>query len=143
MVRDLLLLTPLARLGDAGVLLLRLGAGAVLIHRALQHLLDSERTQAFEALLAQYQVFAPQLTAPLCVLAQLLCGIALVLGLLTRWAGLATALIFAAALWVGPAPAEAFGWWPHVSLVLIGILFATAGAGRYALDALLPRGAAR
>ena len=143
MVRDLLLLTPLARLGDAGALLVRLGAGAVLIQRAQEQMLSAERMAAFETLLSQYGVFAPQLTAPLCVLAQLLCGVALVFGFLTRWAGVFTALIFVAALWVGPQPAEVFGWWPHAVLVLLGVLFATAGAGRYSLDTLLLRGAAR
>ena len=77
--------------------------------------------------------------APLCVWAQFLCGIALVLGLLTRWAGLVTAFVFIVAVWMVHWSQDFPGWWPALILVFLGILFATQGAGRYALDAVLAR----
>jgi putative oxidoreductase len=75
--------------------------------------------------------------APLCVWAQFLCGIALILGLLTRWAGLVTTFVFIVAVWMVHWPQDFPGWWPALILVFLGVLFATAGGGRYALDTLI------
>ena len=38
--------------------------------------------------------------------------------------------------WFGPKP----GWWPALILIFLGILFATVGAGRYAIDHRLAHG---
>jgi putative oxidoreductase len=76
----------------------------------------------------------PQVMAPLAVWAQFLCGMALVLGLLTRWAGLITTIVFIVAVWTVHWPEGFPGWWPALILGFLGILFATLGAGRYAVD---------
>jgi putative oxidoreductase len=71
---------------------------------------------------------------------QFICAILFILGLLTRWAGLVTTFNFIVAVWMVHLP-QPFGlWWPALVLVFLGILFATAGAGRYSIDARIARG---
>jgi putative oxidoreductase len=137
MKTDLLLLTPLARLSDLGLLLLRWVTGAFLVWQSHDNILSAERMAEFEAFLAQFGFVAPAVMAPLCVWAQFLCGILLALGLLTRWAGLVTAFVFLVAVWMVHWPQDFPGWWPALVLVFLGLLFATLGGGRYALDARL------
>lgn len=132
---DLLLLTPLARSGDLGLLLLRWVTGAFLIYQSHDNIFSAARMQEFVKFLAQFGFPAPEVMAPLCVWAQFLCGIAFILGLLTRWAGLVTAFVFVVAVWMVHWPQDFPGWWPALILVFLGILFATLGPGRYALDA--------
>lgn len=88
----------------------------------------------FVAFLTQFNFPASALMAPLCVWAQFLCGFALILGLLTRWAGLITTFVFIVAVWMVHWPQDFPGWWPALILVFLGLLFATQGGGRYALD---------
>ena len=134
-----LLLTPLARLGDVGLLLLRLVTGAFLVYQSHDNVLSAERMDEFEKFLAQFRFPAPELMAPLCVYAQFLCGIAFALGLLTRWAGLITAFTFVVAVWMVHWTQDFPGWWPALILVFLGLLFATQGAGRYSIDAFIQR----
>ncbi len=131
---DLLLLTPLARFADLGLLLLRWVTGAFLVYQSHDNILSAERMTEFEKFLTQFNFPLPELMAPLCVWAQFLCGIALILGLLTRWAGLVIAFVMAVAVWMVHWPQDFVGWWPALILVFLGLLFATQGAGRYALD---------
>lgn len=134
-----ILLTPLVRFTDIGLLLLRLVTGAFLIYQSHDNLLSEARMEEFEAFLAQFKFIHPELMAPLCVWAQFICGILLVLGLLTRWAGLATTFVFIVAVWMVHWPQDFPGWWPALVLVFLGILFATAGPGRHSLDARIAR----
>lgn len=135
-----LLLTPLARFGDLGLLLLRLVTGAFLVWQSHDNVFSAARMAEFEAFLTQFHFPLPALMAPLCVWAQFLCGIAFILGLLTRWAGLITTFVFIVAVWMVHWPQNFPGWWPALILVFLGILFATMGGGRYALDQLIARG---
>ncbi|MFN3389236.1 MAG: DoxX family protein [Allosphingosinicella sp.] len=139
MNKDLLLLTPLARLGDLGLLLLRWVTGAFLIYQSHDNVFSAERMLEFEKFLAQFNFIMPEVMAPLSVWCQFLCGIALLLGLLTRWAGLITAFNFTVAVWMVHWPQDFPGWWPALILVFLGLAFATLGAGRYALDAWIGR----
>jgi putative oxidoreductase len=134
-----LLLIPLARFGDVGLLLLRSVTGAFLVYQSQDNVFSAERMAEFERFLVQFGFFMPELMAPLCVWAQFLCGIALILGLLTRWAGLITVFVFVVAIWMVHWPQDFPGWWPALILVFLGILFATTGAGRYALDEWIVR----
>jgi putative oxidoreductase len=131
---DLLLLTPLARLADAALLLLRWVTGAFLIYQSHDNIFIAGRMEEFERFLVQFNFPLPEVMAPLCVWAQFLCGIAFVLGLLTRWAGLVTAFVFVVAVWMVHWPQDLAGWWPALILIFLGLLFATRGAGRYSLD---------
>ncbi len=138
-MRDFLFLPGLAKLGDLGLLLLRWVTGAFLIYQSHDNIVSAARMDEFERFLAQFHFILPEIMAPLCVWAQFLCGIAFILGLLTRWAGLVTTLVFVVALWMVHWPQDFPGWWPALILVFLGILFATVGAGRYALDELIAR----
>lgn len=135
--RDYLLLTPLARFGDLGLLLLRLVTGAFLIYQSHDNILSSARMEEFEKFLTQFGFIYPQVMAPLCVWAQMLCGVAFILGLLTRWAGLVTVFVFIVAVWMVHWPQDFVGWWPALILIFLGALFATEGPGRYSVDARL------
>ena len=140
MRRDWLLLNPLAQFGDLALLLLRGVTGAFLIYQSHDNIFSRARMVEFERFLTQFNFIMPELMAPLCVWAQFLCGIALVFGLLTRWAGLITTFVFIVAVWMVHWSQDFPGWWPALILVFLGILFATEGAGRYALDNLIARG---
>ena len=134
-----LLLAPLARLGDLGLLLLRAVTGAFLVYQSHDNIFSAARMEEFERFLEQFGFVMPELMAPLCVWAQFLCGIAFILGLLTRWAALVTTFVFLVAVWMVHWPQDFPGWWPALILVFLGILFATLGAGRYALDDWIAR----
>jgi putative oxidoreductase len=138
-MRKWLLLTDLARLDDLGLLLLRWVTGAFLVWQSHDNLVSNARMDEFEAFLVEFDFVLPSLMAPLCVWAQFLSGLALILGALTRWAGLVTAFVFAVAVWMVHWPQDFPGWWPALILVFLGLLFATGGAGRYSVDALLER----
>ena len=135
--RDVILLTPLARFGDFGLLLLRLVTGAFLIYQSHDNILSSARMAEFEKFLTQFGFPAVELLAPLCVWAQFLCGIAFVIGFLTRWAGLITISVFIVAVYMVHWSQDFNGWWPALILVFLGLLFATEGPGRYSVDARL------
>jgi putative oxidoreductase len=134
---DWLLLPALARLTDLALLLLRWVTGAFLVYQSHDNILSAERMAEFERFLVQFDFPVAHLMAPLCVWAQMLCAILLILGLLTRWAGLVITFVFIVAVWMVHWPQDFPGWWPALVLVFIGILFATAGGGRYALDRLI------
>ena len=133
-MKDWLLLTPLARFGDLGLVLLRGVTGAFLVYQSQDNIFSSARMEEFTRFLEQFNFAMPELMAPLCVWAQFLCGIAIILGLFTRWAGIVIAFVFVVAVWMVHWPQDFPGWWPALILVFLGILFATRGAGRYALD---------
>ena len=129
-----LLLTPLERLSDLALLLLRFVTGAFLIYQSHDNVISADRMEEFVTFLRGFHFWMPEAMAPLSVWAQFLAGIAFVLGLLTRWAGLITAFNFAIAVWMVHWPQDFPGWWPALVLVFLGILFGTVGAGRYSLD---------
>jgi putative oxidoreductase len=91
--------------------------------------------------MVQFGFWTPELLAPLSVWCQFIAGIGFVLGLLTRWLGLITAFNFCVALWMVHWTQDFAGWWPALILVFLGLLFATLGPGRYALDERIARGA--
>lgn len=134
---DWLLLTPLGRLGDLGLLLLRWVTGAFLIYQSHDNVFSDARMDEFVKFLTQFNFVAPELMAPLSVYWQFAAGIGFILGLLTRWLGLITAFNFTVAVWMVHWPQDFPGWWPALILVFLGLLFGTLGAGRYALDALI------
>ena len=136
---DWLLLTPLASLGDLGLLALRCVTGAFLIYQSHDNIFSADRMQEFVKFLVQFNFAYPELMAPLSVWWQFLAGIGFVLGLLTRWLGLITIVNFIVAVWMVHWPQDFSGWWPALILVFLGALFATIGPGRYSLDAFIAR----
>ncbi len=137
--RDFLFLPGNARHADLGLLLLRCATGAFLIYQSHDNVFSAARMDEFEKFLGQFGFVLPELMAPLSVYAQFAAGIAFILGLFTRWAGLITAFNFTVAVWMvhwtDPVP----GIWPAAILVFLGLYFGTRGSGRFGLDALFER----
>ncbi len=136
---DWLLLKPLKRFEELDYLLLRLITGAFLIYQSHDNVFSAARMDEFETFLTQFGFPAVHVLAPLCVWAQFLCGIAFVLGLFTRAAGLVTMFVFVVAVWMVHWTQGFAGWWPALILVFLGNLFAGRGGGRYAVDAILEK----
>ena len=136
---DLILLTPLARLGDLSLLLLRLVTGAFLIYQSHDNIFSAARMNEFVKFMVQFNFWAPELMAPLSVWWQFIAGIGFILGLFTRWLGLINAFNFVVAVWMVHWTQDFPGWWPALILVFLGLLFATLGPGRYALDGWIAR----
>ena len=136
-VRHFLFLPGNARLADLGLLLLRCATGAFLVYQSQDNVFSAARMDEFEQFLARFGFVYPELMAPLSVYAQFTAGIAFILGLFTRWAGLITAFNFTVAVymvhWNDPVP----GIWPAAILIFLGLYFGLRGSGRYGLDALL------
>ena len=127
----------LKRYSDLSLLLLRILTGAFLIYGTQDNILSDARMHEFVQFLAKHRFVWPELMAPLSVYAQFICGVLLVLGLLTRWAGLLMTFNFIVAVVMVHWSQDFRGWWPAIVLVFISLHFALHGAGRYSLDAWL------
>ena len=142
-LREFLFLRRNARYADGGLLLLRCITGAFLIYQSHDNVFSEARMAEFEKFLAHFRFVYPELMAPLSVYAQFAAGIAFILGLFTRWAGLITAFNFVVAVWMvhwtDPVPQI----WPAAILIFLGLYFGLRGSGRYGLDALLDAGTRR
>ncbi len=127
-------LTFLRRGDDLAFLLLRLLTGAFLVHGVWDNIASAQRMDEFVGFLRASKFAWPELMAPLSVWAQFLCGIGFLLGALTRWAGLICAFNFIVACAMVHWQQDFRGWWPAAVLVVIGLLLATHGPGRYSID---------
>lgn len=136
-MHPLLYLTPLARGGDAALLLVRLTIGAFLIYGVWDNIVSAERMTEFVEFLRKFGFPAPEIMAPLSVWAQFLCGAAFILGLATRWAGLVCAFNFVVAIAMVDHHQGIRGSFASACLVVMGLYLATHGPGRWALDTLL------
>lgn len=139
-MKRLLFLPDLARFGDAALLALRLMVGAFLIYGVWDNIASAERMTEFVGFLTKFGFAYPELMAPLSVWAQFLCGVAFILGLFTRWAGLICAFNFVVAIAMVDSHGGIRGSFPAACLVLIGLYLATHGAGRFSLDRLMGTG---
>ena len=137
--RNLLFLTPLRRFGDEALLLMRLAIGAFIVWGVWDNVTSAEHMQKFVDFQRQFGFAYPEIMAPLSVYGQLLMGLAILAGLLTRWAGLVFAVHFIVAIAMVDHHQGLRGSLPSLCLVLMGLYWGTYGAGRYSLDALLER----
>lgn len=130
-------LEPLSGLADAALLAMRLGVGAFLVWGVWDNITSAEHMAEFVKFLGAHGFPAPEVLAPLDVALQFAIGVAFVLGLLTRWAGLLCAVNFVVAI----AMVDHLGGWRasfgSMCLILIGLYLATRGPGRFSLDAVL------
>jgi putative oxidoreductase len=136
-MRDILLLPALERGSDLALLLLRLLTGGFLVYGVADNIVDPSRMREFVAFLATSGFARPELMAPLSVYAQFAIGIALVLGLLTRWAGLLLAFNFTVGVVMVHWHQTFREWWPAIVLVFLGLYFAARGAGRFSIDRII------
>lgn len=132
-----ILLSPLQRYSDQGVLILRVLVGSFLIYGVWDNITSAARMDEFVAFLTKFGFPAPAFMARLSVWAQFLIGVSFITGLLMRWAGLACAINFAVAFVMVDRFAGFRGAFPALCLLAIGIYFALRGSGRFGLDALL------
>ena len=139
MPRNLLFLTPLRRFSDEALLLMRLAIGAFIVWGVWDNITSAEHMQKFIAFQRQFGFAYPEFMAPLSVYGQLLMGLAIFFGLFTRWTGLVFAFHFIVAIVMVDHHQGLRGSLPSLCLVLMGLFWATYGAGRYSLDAVLER----
>jgi len=137
MNRDLILLPGLGRFADIGPLCLRVLTGVFLVYGVVDNVISAERMDEFAVFLAANSFPVPGLMAPLSVYIQLVCGLALVLGFLTRWTGIVLTVHFIIAIAMVHWNQDFRAWWPAIVLVGIGFQFALTGAGNISLDALI------
>lgn len=138
-ISTLVRLDPLASGADAALLATRVAVGGFLVWGVWDNITSAEHMQKFVAFLKQFGFPYPELLAPFDVWAQFTIGALFVLGLLTRWAGLLCAVNFVVAIAMVDHHGGLRAAFPSMALVLIGLILATHGPGRYALDPLLFR----
>ena len=136
-MRKLVYLPNAQRFADAALLLLRLFVGVYLIWGVWDHVTSGERMREFAALLGSHGFVAPQLLAPVSVYLQLAIGVAFILGVFTRWAGIICAVHFAVAIVMVDYLGGMRGIFPSGCLFVIGLYLATHGAGRFSFDEAL------
>ena len=127
----------LGRWSDLSLAALRVLTGGFLVYGTEDNVRSAERMTEFVHFLEANNFASPALLAPLSAYAQFVCGILLVLGLLTRWAGLVVAFNFTVAVVMVHWTQDFRAWWPAIVLVFLGLHFASAGAGRWSLDAFI------
>ena len=122
---------------DLALLATRLVVGAFLIFGVWDNIVSADRMAEFEKFLTIKGFALPQLMAPLSVYGLFLVGVAFIAGFATRWAGFICAFNFTVALVMVDAPLGIRPAFPAAALVLFGLIFATIGAGRLSVDAML------
>ena len=136
-MRKFLFLSSAQRFGDFALLLLRVFVGLFLVWGVWDNVTSPEQMQAFQEFLAQHKFAAPWFMARLSVYGQLLIGVAFMLGLFARWAGILCAIHFLVAIFMVDHHGGMRGIFPSGCLVAIGLYLATHGAGRFSIDATL------
>lgn len=137
---ELLNLAFLKPLTPVAWLALRLYVGWFLIVGVWDNVTSAERMTEFEGFLRNLNCPMPEIAAPVSVYAQLLVGVLLIPGLLTRFAGLLLAVNFivAVVLLAGSGAGER-DLFPPAILIFVGFILATQGAGALSLDRVLTK----
>jgi putative oxidoreductase len=130
----LITLAPLAAGTDVAFLALRIGVGAFLVFGVWDNITSAEHMATFVGFLRQHGFPAPEVLAPFDVWVQFAIGVLFILGLGTRWAGLVCAVNFIVAIVMVDHHAGWRGSFGSMCLVAIGLVLATHGPGRLALD---------
>jgi putative oxidoreductase len=133
----LITLPSLAAGTDVAFLALRAATGAFLIWGVWDNISGAEHMAAFVGFLKQHGFPAPELLAPFDVWLQFAIGMLFILGLGTRWAGLACALNFIIAIVMVDQLQGWRGSFGSQCLVIIGLVLAAHGPGRFSLDSRL------
>lgn len=123
-----------AQRADAGLLALRLVMGGHLIYMTQDNVFSWARMLEFRDFLAQFGFAWPLFCAVVSVIGQFGGGLLLLLGLFTRFAGLAVAFNFVVAIWMVDARQPYPAAFPALMLVAAGVCLIFTGAGRYSLD---------
>lgn len=119
---------------DLLLLGLRFVTGAFLVWGVWDNIVSAVRMAEFVVFLDQTGFPTPSFWGPFTVFTQFAGGLCLLFGLLVRLNGifiLATFIVALAEVHFGQGFRE---WWPALSLVAMGAIFAVQGAGRYSVD---------
>ena len=127
------------RFEELALFALRAVTGLFLIYQSHDNVLSSARMGDFEAFMAQFGFWRPDILAPFAIFWQVAAGIGFLIGLFVRPLGLITAIQFVVAVWMVHWTQDFAAWWPATILIFLGLYFATRGSGRYGLDTLLAR----
>ena len=136
-MRNIVFLSSAQRFADFALLLLRVFVGLFLVWNVWGNLANSDRMHEFAEFLAKHGFPSPHLLAPVSVYLQLTIGIAFVLGVFTRWAGLLCAIHFGVAIAMVDHQGGMRGIFASGCLLLTGLYLGTHGAGRLSIDAAL------
>jgi putative oxidoreductase len=140
-MRGLLDPKGLGRFEALSLLLLRLFVGAFMIYGVWDNITDAARMAEFATFLTTIGCPMPEIAAPLSVWAQFAVGVAFILGLFTRWAGVLLAINFVVAfLLICRTGASFRDLYPPTILIFVGLVYAAHGARGLGLDAILGRG---
>ena len=137
----MMLSTPTARRLDTGLAILRLIVGTVFIAHGAQKLFVFGLGGATGAF-TQMGVPLPAVTAPLVAFTEFFGGIALVLGLLTRLAGLGTAMVMIGAIVFAKLGGGFFapkGFEFELTLLAAALALALTGPGDFSIDRAIAR----
>lgn len=135
----LITLPHLAAGTDLAFLALRLSVGAFLVWGVWDNITSAEHMATFAKFLRQFGFPMPEVLAPFDVWVQFGIGVAFILGLATRWAGLLCAANFVVAIAMVDHLQGWRGSFGSMCLVMIGLVLATHGPGRLSVDRLLDR----
>lgn len=124
----------LAAHGDIGLLILRIVTGGHLVFMTQDNVFSWARMLEFRDFLAQFGFPFPLFCAVLSVVGQFSGGLALALGLFTRFAGAIVAFNFVVAIVMVDAKQPYPGAFAALALVATGLCLMFTGAGRYSLD---------
>ena len=129
-----LLLLSLEPYADLGLAALRAFVGVFLVWGVLDNVTSAERMDEFVKFVGANGFAWPGFMARLSVWTQLVCGGLLVVGLLTRIAGIVICGHFIVAVAMVHWGQDFRAQWPALILVFLGACFALTGGGRWALD---------
>lgn len=133
--------TPSAAQTSAGLLLIRLVLGITFIAHGAQKVFTFGMSGVGEGFVQMGIPFGGVL-GPVVSLVELVGGVAIVLGLFTRYAGLGIAAVMLGAIMFAHLPAGFFapnGYEFALILMAAAAALATMGAGAYSVDAVLER----
>ena len=123
-----------ARRSDLGLLILRVVVGGHLMYMTQDNVFSWGRMLEFRDFMAQFGFPFPLFCAVLSVIGQFGGGLALVLGVFTRFAGLVIAFNFVDAIWMVDSKQPYPGAFAALALVAAGLCLMFTGAGRYSFD---------
>lgn len=121
----------------AVLLLMRMFVGAFLIWGVWDNIVDATRMAEFASFLRQNGFPRADLLAPTSVWAQLAVGIGFILGAAIRWAGILCMINFIIAVVMVDLESGLRAAFPAAMLSIVGLYFATRGAGPFSLDAII------
>ncbi len=123
---------------DLGLLLIRLGLGAIFFAHGFQKFQGMDQVVGFFGTLG-----LPSAIAYMVAVGEVLAGLSMLLGLWTHWAGKVIALIMIGAIALAKYKMGFLGGWEFDLMLLVSALgISFMGSGKYSLDAKMKKSVA-